>query len=153
MIRMKEIVLSKWLNLNQENSVDLKSPTIRFIHFFQVHCPGCIEFGIPETVEVFQKYHSDELKVFAIHSVFEDHAHQDECALQEFITRQKLPFAVGIDKHLEGEWMPQTMKNYDLQGTPTTLIIDREGFIQLCHLGHFDRTRLHNYLDKLLQSS
>ncbi len=36
-------------------------------------------------------------------------------------------FPVGIDKHANGDRLPETMKKYNLKGTPSLILIDQNG--------------------------
>jgi thiol-disulfide isomerase/thioredoxin len=149
-MRAKELNIEKWLNTAANFEVNLFDGTIKYIHFFQMLCPGCVYYGIPQTIEIFQKFESKKLKVMAVHSVFEHHEVMNEDALNVFIHEWKLPFAVGIDRRKEGEWMPETMKAYQMQGTPTTIVIDGKGEIRLAHFGHIEQEQLEAFLNRLL---
>jgi hypothetical protein len=47
-------------------------------------------------------------------------------------------FPVGIDKpsSSKDDPLPQTMRAYDMQGTPTLLIYDKEGYLRQHKMGH-----------------
>lgn len=139
--------ISKWLNTNDKKQIDINDGSIKFIHFFQMLCPGCVYYGIPQTIDVFHDYKN--IKVFAVHSVFENHSVMTEEALEVFIKEWKFPFPVGIDRHEDGNWMPETMKKLNLQGTPSTVILDENNKILLKHFGHFETNRLKIFLDNL----
>jgi hypothetical protein len=113
-------------------------------------CPGCVYFGIPQTIEIFKKFEGSQFKVMGLHSVFENHHVMTQEALEVFIHEWKLPFPVGIDQRKDDEWMPETMKAYHLQGTPSTIIIDGKGELRLCHFGHFEMDQLEKFLKKLI---
>lgn len=149
-MKAKEFDILKWLTPEGSSPFDLNDGAIKFIHFFQMLCPGCVYYGIPETIKVYNRYQSDKLKVYGIHSVFEHHHVMTEEALRVFLEEWKIPFPVGIDRHVNGDWMPQTMRNFHLQGTPSTLIIDGEQNIRLLRFGHFGEEELFNILDSLL---
>lgn len=146
MTEAKEIVISQWLNTRKDFRFDQHGKGIKFIHFFQMLCPGCVYYGVPQTVEVFRQFQSEGFQVYGVHSVFE---HQDVMtpeALQVFIDEWKIPFPVGIDRHEPGQWMPQTMKNFQLQGTPSTVIIDGQNRLLMSHFGHFDMEHLTQFI-------
>ena len=150
-MKAKELIIEKWINTEKEFSLSLADGTIKFIHVFQMLCPGCVYYGIPQTIEVFNKFNGPNFKVMAVHSVFENHEVMSEAALDVFIKEWHLPFPVGIDKRLSDQWMPETMKSYQLQGTPSTIVIDGKGQVRLNHFGHFDESALNKFLEKLIK--
>lgn len=150
-MKAKELKIKNWLNTNPNFNLNLEDGSIKYIHVFQMLCPGCVYYGIPQTIEVFNKYNTQDFKVIALHSVFENHHVMTEEALKVFIHEWRLPFPVGIDQHKGEEWMPETMKAYNLQGTPTTIVIDGNGKVRLCHFGHFEMPELEKFLNKLIE--
>jgi thiol-disulfide isomerase/thioredoxin len=150
-MKAKDFVIGKWLNTNDPSPLESSEGCFTFIHFFQMLCPGCVYHGIPLTQKIYEKYQSETFKVLAIHSVFEHHDVMSEEALKVFITEWRLPFPVGIDKHADENWMPQTMKNFNLQGTPSTLILDQENEIKQLHFGILDEEKLYIFLDNLIR--
>ena len=150
-MKAKELSIQTWLNTNSDFSINLEDGVIKYIHVFQMLCPGCVYYGIPQTIEVFKKFNSPKFQVMALHSVFENHHVMTQDALGVFIHEWKLTFPVGIDQRLENEWMPETMKAYQLQGTPSTIVIDGKGKVRLCHFGHFEMEQLEVFLNKLVE--
>lgn len=45
---------------------------VLFVEVFQVNCPGCFIYGIPEAVEMYKKYYKDDLMVLGVATAFED---------------------------------------------------------------------------------
>lgn len=150
-MRAKELIVRKWLNTPKEFEFSVFSSQIKVIHVFQMLCPGCVYRGIPQTIELFHKFNSAEVAVVGLHSVFENHHAMKPAALEVFINEWKLPFPVAIDKHYEDEWMPETMKAYYLQGTPSLIIINHIGEIQLCSFGHTDSNEIEKLILKLIK--
>ena len=152
-MKAKEVIVEKWINTTENFSLNLADGKIKYIHFFQMLCTGCVYYGIPQTVAIYEKYNSEKFQVLAIHSVFEHHEAMNENALRVFIHEWKLKMPIGIDKLLPGEWMPVTMKTHGLQGTPTTIVIDGHGELLLNTFGHLDTNRLCEFLDKLIEEN
>jgi len=42
------------------------------VEVFQVNCPGCFMYGIPESIEIFNKYKSEGVSVLGMATAFED---------------------------------------------------------------------------------
>ncbi|MGE4336945.1 MAG: TlpA family protein disulfide reductase [Pigmentiphaga sp.] len=59
-------------------------------------------------------------------------------------------FPIGIDRAVQGGGIPMTMRAYDLQGTPSLVLIDRSGAIRLQHLGRIDDMVLGGVIGRLL---
>jgi putative aminopeptidase FrvX len=71
-------------------------------------------------------------------------------ALKVFMHEYKIPFAVGIDTAHAGQLIPLTMQAYELCGTPSIVLIDRNGYVRLHHLGQIDDLQLGAILGQLL---
>ncbi|OUR93538.1 hypothetical protein A9Q84_18895 [Halobacteriovorax marinus] len=151
-MKAKELVIDKWVNAPEGFELKVKDSSIKIIHVFQMLCPGCVYKGIPQTQELYSKFNSDDVKVVGLHSVFENHEAMQPHALKVFISEWRLPFPVAIDKRLEGEWMPETMKAYQLEGTPSLIIIDRDGSLKLKHFGLIDQEKLEIFINELINN-
>lgn len=83
-----------------------------------------------------------DLAVVGLHTVFEHHEAQGSPqALAAFLHEYRIDFPVGIDAQ-SNEGVPQTMRAYQMQGTPTTILIDRAGMLRLQKFGHLNDLRL-----------
>lgn len=61
--------------------------------------------------------------------MFEHHKAMTPAVLAAFLYENRVRFPVGIDEPNEpnGTEIPKTMQAYAMQGTPTLIIIDRQG--------------------------
>ncbi|WP_413558997.1 peroxiredoxin family protein [Bdellovibrio sp. HCB209] len=141
--------VQEWLNTTEGYNLDVTAPRVKVIHAFQMLCPGCVYHGIPQTIELFERLKGHDIDVVGLHTVFENHHAMGPEALKVFIKEWRLPFPVGIDEHKDGKWMPETMKAYDLQGTPTTIVIDQQGEVRVQHFGIIDTEQLINFVLEL----
>lgn len=141
--------VQEWLNSPEGYSLDVKAPRVKVIHAFQMLCPGCVYHGIPQTIELHERLKDHDIDVVGLHTVFENHHAMGPESLKVFIKEWRLPFPVGIDQHVEGKWMPETMKAYDLQGTPSTIVIDQQGEVRVKHFGIIDTEQLINFVLEL----
>jgi hypothetical protein len=57
---------------------------------------------------------------------------------------------VAVDLPVAGRALPATMAAYDMQGTPTTILLDRDGRIRLQSLGGVDDLELGLLIGRLL---
>ena len=118
------------------------------IEAFQMLCPGCIRYGLPQAQRVHRMF--PQVAVVGLHTVFEHHAVTGRDALEVFVAEFGIGFPVGIDRHEDGRPMPVTMRSYGLEGTPSTLLIDRAGRLRVSHLGPMDDLALGVLLGQLL---
>ena len=79
--------------------------------------------------------------MIGLHTVFEHHKVMTAEALKEFIEEFRWPFPIAIDEP-NGAEMPKTMAAYEIQGTPSLLLFDRQGRLRRHYLGQVDDIRL-----------
>ena len=63
--------VSEWVQGNGSN-LDQHSGNVVLVEVFQVNCPGCFMYGIPEAIEIFNKYKSKGVSVLGVATAFED---------------------------------------------------------------------------------
>ena len=63
--------VSEWVQGNDSN-LDQHSGNVVLVEVFQVNCPGCFMYGIPESIEIFNKYKSKGVSVLGMATAFED---------------------------------------------------------------------------------
>ncbi len=66
-----ELKVSEWA---QGGSISLKDyqGKVIVVEVFQVNCPGCFIYGIPEAIDTYQKYKSKGVVVLGLATAFED---------------------------------------------------------------------------------
>jgi len=63
--------VSEWVQGNDTN-LDQQRDNVVLVEVFQVNCPGCFMYGIPEAIEIFNKYKSKDVSVLGVATAFED---------------------------------------------------------------------------------
>jgi peroxiredoxin len=63
--------VSKWVQ-GMPTNFDQEKDHIVLVEVFQVNCPGCFLYGIPEAINIYNKYRSDGVTVIGIATAFED---------------------------------------------------------------------------------
>jgi thiol-disulfide isomerase/thioredoxin len=63
--------VSEWVQGNDTNLDQLRDNVV-LVEVFQVNCPGCFMYGIPEAIEIFNKYKSKGVSVLGVATAFED---------------------------------------------------------------------------------
>ena len=64
--------LSEWVQGIPTN-FDQEKDHIVIVEVFQVNCPGCFLYGIPEAISVYEKYSSEGVRVIGVATAFEDY--------------------------------------------------------------------------------
>ncbi|BBL34295.1 thiol-disulfide oxidoreductase ResA [Nitrosomonas stercoris] len=135
-IKAPELITAGWLNTSEPVTLASLRGKVVLMHAFQMLCPGCVQQGIPQTQQVFNEFDPERVAVIGLHTVFEHHAVMGRDALEVFAYEYRLRFPIGIDKPNEKQVIPHTMMTYHMQGTPTTILIDKTGHLRLHKFGH-----------------
>jgi hypothetical protein len=132
----------EWLNTDGPLGLaDFRGRTVVALAF-QLLCPGCVTQALPQLQRVRDAFPEERVAVVAIHTVFEHFEAQGRIeVLRAFLHENRIRFPVAIDQ-AGPDGMPQTFRAYAMQGTPTLLIIDREGCLRMQKFGHLDDLRL-----------
>jgi thiol-disulfide isomerase/thioredoxin len=132
-----ELQTSGWLNTPHPLTLASLRGKVVVLHTFQIFCPGCVQMGIPQAQRIHQEFDSNRVAVLGLHTVFEHHEVMGREALEVFAYEYRLRFPIGIDKY-EGAatGVPMTMRAYQMQGTPTLILIDKTGHVRLHKFGH-----------------
>lgn len=139
MRKAPDLHIQSWVNTEVPLTLENLYGRVIVIHAFQMLCHGCVNYAIPQTSRLYQYFtRSDDVAVIGLHSVFENHTEMKPEALKTFIQENKIAFPIGIDTPREGKSIPMTMAAYNMQGTPTLILIDRKGNLRLQHFGIVD---------------
>lgn len=142
--------VTQWLNTQKALALEDLRGRIVVLHAFQMLCPGCVSQGIPQVKRVQAAFPASELVVIGLHTVFEHHAVTNAEALAVFVREYGLSFPIGIDQPSPCGQVPMTMQAYALRGTPSLVVLDRQGKIRLNHFGHADDLSLGALLGRLM---
>ena len=63
--------VSKWVQ-GMDTNLDKQNDSIVVVEVFQVNCPGCFMYGMPESIEIHNKYKSEGVSVLGMATAFED---------------------------------------------------------------------------------
>lgn len=132
---------TEWFNTPTPLTLAALRGRIVMLTAFQMLCPGCVAEGLPQAQRVAATFKSSDVAVIGMHSVFEHHDAMGSNALRAFLHEYKIRFPVGIDLP-DGTGLPHTMRTYGFQGTPTTLLFDRDGQLRRHVFGHISDLQL-----------
>lgn len=203
--------VSKWVQGMQTN-IDQEKDKIVVVEVFQVNCPGCFLYGIPEAINVYNKYKDQGVRVLGIATAFEDFDKntvenlellantgevigETKSALANYgkladgnKLPYKIPFPLGMDNLTKEDGSPsmekklsfiksqipdfeeqpenykkeilarveqyfkskeysaETFDKYALRGTPSVIVVDRNGILRDVSFGQM------GHLEPLVQS-
>lgn len=133
-----ELDVEAWQNSDPLTLGGLRGKVV-VIEAFQMLCPGCVTTGIPQAQKIRRAFPDDEVAVIGLHTVFEHHEVTGPDALAVFCQEFRVTFPVGIDRHDDpSSPIPSTMRRYGLQGTPSQILIDRNGRLRAVDFGALD---------------
>lgn len=129
------IIASEWLNTPAPLTLEALRGRVVVVECFQMLCPGCVSHGLPQAQRIAQTFRAEDVAVIGLHCVFEHHAAMMPVALRAFLHEYRIRFPVAVDQAGANGPLPMTMQAYALEGTPTLLLIDREGRLRARHFG------------------
>jgi peroxiredoxin len=145
-----ELSVSRWFNTPKPISLEGLRGRVVLLHAFQMLCPGCVAHGTPQAQRAHELFRNADLTVIGLHTVFEHHAAMTPVSLEAFIHEYRLTFPIGVDASAEDGPIPVTMRRYQMRGTPTAIVIARDGTIRHHGFGQEDDLALGAILGALL---
>jgi len=124
-----ELSVSEWLNTDTPLTLAGLRGRPVLLHAFQMLCPGCVSHGTPQTQRAHDMFRNSDLQVIGLHTVFEHHAAMTPVSLKAFVHENRLTFPIGVDTPGQDTPIPATMAAYGMQGTPTLILIRRNGTV------------------------
>ena len=128
--------VAQWLNTDVPLDLASLRGKVVLIVAFQLLCPGCVSQGLPQANRIHQSFGPSDLQVLGLHSVFEHHDAQGPVTLAAFLHDNRIRFPVAVDVPADNGPIPRTMQEYRLQGTPSFMLIGRDGGLKAVRFGH-----------------
>ena len=63
--------VSKWIQ-GLPTNIDKEKDNVILVEVFQVNCPGCFLYGIPQAIDIYDKHHKEGVTVLGVATAFED---------------------------------------------------------------------------------
>lgn len=145
-----EFETSTWINTSKALTLAQLKGKVVVLHAFQMLCPGCVSHGLPQAKAIHEMFSNDDVQVIGLHTVFEHHKVMTVEALQAFVSEYRLSFPIAMDLPDDVGPIPKTMGKYSMQGTPTLIIIDRQGAIRLNYFGSLHDMQVGKIIGSLL---
>ncbi|MEP9379210.1 TlpA disulfide reductase family protein [Aquabacter sp. CN5-332] len=125
-----ELVVSQWFNSpGLLTLAGLRGRPV-LVHAFQMLCPGCVSHGTPQAQRAHDLFRGSDLQVIGLHAVFEHHAAMTPVSLAAFIHEYRYTFPIAVDQPSGTGPIPEIMARYGMRGTPTSILIGRDGTIR-----------------------
>ncbi len=148
-----ELSVSRWFNTSTDITLATLRGRVVLLHAFQMLCPGCVSHGTPQAERAHRQFRNTELAVIGLHTVFEHHAAMSPVSLEAFIHEYRLTYPIGVDKEVPGSLIPATMQRYQMRGTPSTILIGRDGAVKYQGFGQEDDMALGMLIGTLLSEN
>ena len=205
--------VSEWVK-GEPTNIDQLSGHVVLIEIFQVNCPGCFLYALPQAISWYQKYTDQGLRILAVATAFEDFDKNTLENLKALIeegtvigeTKKvlemqnklldgklpfRIPFPVAMDRLAENridnidaavesfieqrvpnfvdqaddyqkqvrqqvhqyfanlKFKAETFDLYDLKGTPSHILIDKQGILREQSFGN--SPELESVIEELLE--
>ena len=125
------------INGKEITSKDLEGK-LTLINFWATDCPGCIN-EMPGLIETYEQYNDKGLEIIAVAMHYDPPSR-----VISYSKNNKLPFPVMLDSNKE---IMDKFNNIKL--TPTTVILDQDGYVKNTIIGEIDFTNFNRTLVKL----
>ena len=124
-----ELAIGQWFNTEKPLTLAGLRGRPVLLHAFQMLCPGCVSHGTPQAEKAHRLFSETDLQVIGLHTVFEHHDAMTPVALKAYIHEYRLTMPIGVDEPGRGIPIPVTMERFQMRGTPTAILIGRDGRI------------------------
>ena len=124
-----ELAVSEWFNTPTPLALGPLRGRVVLLHAFQLLCPGCVANSIPQIQRIERTFAQSDLQIIGLHTVFEHHDAMLPVTLRAFLHEYRIASPVGVDLADESSPIPVTMRRYQFRGTPSSVLIGRDGVI------------------------
>ncbi|MGE8493751.1 MULTISPECIES: TlpA disulfide reductase family protein [Comamonas] len=126
------------LNGSTQTTADMKGK-VTLVNFWATSCTTCVA-EMPEIIKTYDKYKDRGYDTMAVAMHYDPPSY-----VVNFAESRKLPFKVAIDN------TGQIAKDWgDIQLTPTTFVVNKQGQVVKRYVGAPNFEELHKLIDKLL---
>src|SRR6185503_11750399 len=77
--------VSNWVQ-GKPTNIDKEKGNVVLVEVFQVNCPGCFLYGIPESINIYKKHKDIGLTVLGMATAFEDYDKNTLENLEKLVT-------------------------------------------------------------------
>ncbi len=113
------------------------------LNFWFPSCPPCVA-EMPDFEQAYQKYKGDGLRMIGVQLLGLDTAEDG----QKFVQDLNVNYMLGPDR--QGDSSGEILKNYQIQGFPTTIFIDKDQNIVRTWSGALNLEKLEELIQEIL---
>ena len=148
-----ELMVQSWYNTERPLLLSGLRDRVVVLVAFQVLCPKSIASGIPQANRIYETFEPSDVAVIGLHATFEHHDAFSPAVLKAFIQEYRLRFPIALDQLSSGSPIPHTMERYKMRGTPSLVLIDKQGLVRKHTFGAVDDLRIGAEIGALTQES
>jgi hypothetical protein len=148
-----ELTVQSWFNTDRPQSLSALRGRVVVLVAFQVLCPISIASAIPQARRIHETFEPNDVAVIGLHATFEHHDAYSSAVFKAFIHEYRLQFPIALDSPNAHGPIPHTMDRYRMRGTPSLVLIDRNGLIRKHAFGVSDDLALGAQIGALTQES
>jgi hypothetical protein len=146
-----ELQVQTWFNTERPVLLSGLRDRVVVLVAFQVLCPKSISCAIPQAQRIVDTFEPDDVAVIGLHATFEHHDAYSPGVLKAFIHEYRLRFPIGLDQPNMAGPIPHTMERYKMRGTPSFILIDKQGLVRKHAFGAVDDLRIGAEIGALTQ--
>jgi len=148
-----ELQVQSWYNTDRSLLLAGLRDRVVVLVAFQVLCPKSLSQGIPQAQRIYETFEPSDVTVIGLHATFEHHDAISAAVLKAFIQEYRLKFPIALDQPSAGSPIPHTMERYKMRGTPSLVLIDKQGLVRKHTFGAVDDLRIGAEIGALVQES
>lgn len=152
-VQAPELAVQSWFNADRPPSLAGLRGRVVVLVAFQALCPQSVALAIPQARRIHESFEPGEVAVVGLHATFEHHQAYNVPMLKAFLHEYRLRFPVALDCPAPAGPIPLTMERYGMRGTPSLVLIDRQGMIRKHAFGAVDDLRLGAEIGALTQAA
>jgi hypothetical protein len=148
-----ELLVQTWFNTDHPLHLSGLRGRVVVLAAFQVLCPNSIASGVPQAQRIYETFAPGDVAVIGMHTTFEHHDAFNTAVLKAFIQEYRLKFPIALDQPNPSGPIPHTMERYKMRGTPSLVLIDRQGMVRKHAFGAVDDLRIGAEIGALTQEN
>ena len=151
LIHAPELLVQTWFNTDRPLLLSALRGRVVVLAAFQALCPASVASGVPQAQRIFETFEPTDVTVIGLHTTFEHHDAFSPAMLKAFIHEYRLKFPIALDQPNPASPIPHTMDKYKMRGTPSLVLIDRQGMVRKHAFGPVDDLRIGAEIGALTQ--
>ncbi len=148
-----ELQVQTWYNTDRPLLLSELRERVVVLVAFQVLCPKSVSFGVPQAQRIYETFEPGDVAVIGLHATFEHHDAFNSAVLKAFIQEYRLKFPIALDQPNPASPIPHTMERYKMRGTPSLVLIDKQGAVRNHTFGAVEDLRVGAQIGALTQET